>query len=163
MKRIFTATTAVALSFGMLALSAGAGTIVYPAKGQSAAKQSEDEGACHQWAKQQTGVDPDAIAQQAASGQAYVQPEGGFHSALGGGARGAALGAVGGAIGGDAGKGAAIGAGVGAAASLFRARRRTREAQQHNQAVGQEQEARLQEFESAYATCLRGRGYTVGG
>jgi hypothetical protein len=136
---------------------------VYPAKGQSPQKQAEDEGTCHQWAKQQTCTDPQMIAQANASGDAYRQPEGGFHRLLGGAGRGAALGAIGGAIGGDAGKGAAIGSAVGATAGLFRHRRQMREQQHYNQAVSNEQNARLNEFDQAYSMCLRGKGYTVGG
>lgn len=114
-------------------------------------------------AKQQTGTDPQLIAQANASGDAYRQPEGGFHRLLGGGGRGAALGAIGGAIGGDAGKGAAIGGAVGATMGVFRHRRAMREQAQFNQAVTNEQSARLNEFDQAYSTCLRGKGYTVGG
>lgn len=161
MKHALQMVAILALGISLLTSPAFAGMFVYPSKGQSPEQQSRDEGACHQWAQQQTGVNPEAIAQQAVSGQAYAQPQGGFHGLLGGGARGAALGAIGGAIGGDAGKGAAIGAAAGGAASLLRARRQVREQQQYHQAVSQEQQARLQEFEQAYGTCLRGRGYTV--
>lgn len=161
MKRSVRAIAVVAVSTGLLAPAARATMFVYPSKGQNAERQSKDEGECHQWAMQQTGVDPEVIAQQSLSGQAYNQPQGGFHGLLAGGAGGAALGAIGGAIGGDAGKGAAIGAAVGGVASLFRARRRMREQAQYSNAVAQEQEARLNEFEEAYGTCLRGRGYTV--
>jgi hypothetical protein len=161
MIRIVRISAVVALGIGLMEPSARAGMFVYPAGGQSAEQQSKDEGACHQWAQAQTGVDPLKMAQAASSGQAYVQPKGGLHEAMGGAARGAALGAIGGAIGGDAGEGAAIGAAVGSAAGLLRARRRVREQQQYQSVVNQEQQARLQEFEQAYATCLRGRGYTV--
>ncbi len=150
-----------ALSVALLTPSVWAATFVYPAKGQSPAQQSKDEGACDQWAKQQTGVDPQVLAQQALSGQAYQQPQGGFHNVLGGAAGGAALGAIGGAIGGDAGKGAAIGAAVGAGGGLLRDRRQMREQDQYNDAVKQEQQARLAEYDQAYATCLQGRGYSV--
>ena len=36
--------------------------IVYPAKGQSAQQQSQDEGQCYAWAKQSTGIDPAVVA-----------------------------------------------------------------------------------------------------
>jgi len=162
MNRIFaTVTTAVAALAVFFGQSASAGSFVYPAKGQSAEQQSKDEGACNEWAKQQTGVDPAVIAQQSLSGQAYAQPQGGFHSLLAGATGGAALGAIGGAIAGDAGEGAAIGSAVGAVGSLFQARRRVREQDQFNNAINQEQQARLGEYNEAYTTCLRGRGYTV--
>ncbi|KLU26420.1 hypothetical protein EOS_09785, partial [Caballeronia mineralivorans PML1(12)] len=74
--------------------------IIYPAKGQSAQKQNTDTAECQLWAKQTTGVDPVAIAQQGANQPAAPPQQGGM---LKGAAGGAALGAVGGAIGGDAG------------------------------------------------------------
>ena len=36
--------------------------LVYPAKGQSATRQSKDDGECYVWAKQQTGIDPAVVA-----------------------------------------------------------------------------------------------------
>jgi hypothetical protein len=151
---------ATTLAF-LMNLSAHAGQFIYPSQGQSPAQQTKDLGACDEWAKQQTGVDPAVIAQQSLSGQASVQPQGGFHNVLGGATKGAALGAIGGAIGGDAGKGAAIGSAVGAAGGLLQARRRVREQDQYSNAISQEQQARLNEYNEAYTTCLRGRGYTV--
>ena len=38
------------------------GLIIYPAKGQSQAKQDKDEAECQTWAKNNTGVDPLALA-----------------------------------------------------------------------------------------------------
>src|SRR6478735_11915863 len=88
----------------LLAGPAGA-QYVYPAKGQSPEQQKTDEGACHTWAVQQTGVDP---AKPAPPHQAGNTPTG---TTAGAGARGAARGAVAAEIvGGDAGKGAAVGA-----------------------------------------------------
>jgi hypothetical protein len=162
MDRMFpTVMTVLATLALVLGQTAHAGSFIYPSKGQNAEQQAKDEGACNEWAKQQTGVDPAVIAQQSLSGQAFVQPQGGFHSLLGGATAGAALGAIGGAIGGDAGEGAAIGSAVGAVGSLFQARRRVREQDQYNNAITQEQQARLNEYNQAYTTCLRGRGYTV--
>ena len=39
--------------------------IIYPAKGQSPQKQNSDMSECQLWAKQNTGVDPVVLAQQA--------------------------------------------------------------------------------------------------
>jgi predicted signal transduction protein with EAL and GGDEF domain len=39
-------------------LSASLGVAVFPAKGQTAEKQSQDEGECFNWSKTQTGFDP---------------------------------------------------------------------------------------------------------
>ena len=41
--------------------------IIYPSKGQTPEQQNKDQGECYVWAKQQTGVDPVAVAQQSAS------------------------------------------------------------------------------------------------
>jgi hypothetical protein len=131
--------------------------IVYPSKGQSKQQQSKDEGECHQWAKQQTGVDPQKLAEEATTGEVYQR----HHSALGGAAKGALLGVVGGAIGGDAGKGAAIGAGVGAVAGTMRSRRDLDAQHQAYDSAHATQRAQLKQYDRGYSTCMRGRGYSV--
>src|SRR5947207_3063780 len=80
---------------------------IYPARGQSQAKQEQDTYECSSWAVQQTGINqtvPPPVPQPSAP-----PPPGLFGGAF----RGAALGSVGGAIGGNAGEGAAVGAVVG--------------------------------------------------
>ena len=47
-------------------LSTSLGVVVFPAKGQAAQQQSQDEGECYAWSKGQTGVDPMAPAPAAA-------------------------------------------------------------------------------------------------
>lgn len=118
----------------------------YPARGQTQEQQNRDQGDCHVWAVQQTGVNP-----YAGSGSA-PPPSGGL---IRGAAGGAALGAVGGAIGGNAGRGAAIGAGAGA---LFGGVR------QHRQQQQQANQSQLSNdaYRNALSACMRGRGYTVG-
>ncbi|OLL31188.1 hypothetical protein BTH42_13360 [Burkholderia sp. SRS-W-2-2016] len=129
--------------------------IAYPAKGQSAQKQQQDEGACYSWAKSNTGVDPTAVA------NAPPPPSG---PAVGGGervqgaARGAAGGAVIGAIAGDAGKGAAIGATTGTVVGGSRARQNRRAQAAQSQANTQ---GAMDTFNRAWAACMQGRGYTV--
>jgi hypothetical protein len=129
--------------------------IVYPAKGQSAQQQQRDEGECHVWAKQNTGVDPAVVAQQPAPAPS---------SSVGGGERvgGAARGALGGlaigAIAGDAGKGAAIGAVAGTMAGGHRARRN---AAARDQAAANQKQSQIDTYYRAYAACLEGRGYTI--
>jgi hypothetical protein len=118
---------------------------VYPQRGQSPEQQQRDQGECHVWAVQQSGFNPGAPV-------ASAPPQGG---AVRGAARGAAIGAVGGAIGGDAGKGAAIGAGTGA---LFGSMRRADQVRQQQALEAQGQGL----YNRAVATCLGGRGYTVG-
>jgi hypothetical protein len=131
--------------------------IFYPAQGQSAQKQNSDIGACQQWAKQNTGVDPVAIAQQSGQPAAPQQQGGRLRGAAGGAAAGAAIGA----IAGDAGKGAAIGAVTGTAAGGIRQRRRNEAASQQQQAGQQQASQEMATFNRAVGACMSGRGYTV--
>jgi Glycine-zipper domain len=137
-----------------LAGAAWADVYVAPKQGQSQQQFQQDQFECHSWAQQQTGFNPSQPAVVAAP-----PPQQG--GALRGAAGGAALGAVGGAIGGDAGKGAAIGAGVGATAGLIRQNRNNRAAADATRQAQAQQQAGVQAYESAYATCLNGRGYAA--
>jgi len=140
---------------GAQSLSSSLGVVTYPSKGQSAQQQSKDEGECFAWAKQQTGIDPVAVA------SAPTQEPG---PAVGGGerVRGAARGAVGGAaigaIAGDTGKGAGIGAVAGTMAGGRQARK-NKAAQQ--QQAEQAKSGALQHFNKAFGACMEGRGYLV--
>jgi hypothetical protein len=127
---------------------------VYPKPGQSQDQFGRDQFECHNWAQQQTGVNP---SQPVASSAPAPQRGGALRGAAGG----AAVGAVGGAIGGDAGKGAAIGAGVGATVGLVRQRRANAEAAQAAQQAEASQHGALQRYDQAYGACLAGRGYQV--
>ena len=131
------------------------GTVIYPAKGQSAEQQNKDKGECHVWAVQQSGFDP--AQAQAPTG---APPAQGGERARGA-ARGAAAGAAIGAIGGDAGKGAAAGAAAGTVAGGHRkreaARQQQAQTQQQQQAYAQSQAG----YQKAQGACLEGRGYTV--
>lgn len=131
--------------------------IFYPAKGQSAKKQSSDTSECQVWAKQSTGVDPVALAQQSAQ-PAPAQQQGGR---VRGAAGGAAGGAVIGAIAGDAGKGAAIGAVTGTVVGGSRQRRSNRAATEQQQAGQQQNSQAMATFNRAVGACMSGRGYTV--
>ena len=131
--------------------------IIYPARGQSPQKQNTDPAECQLWAKQTTGVDPVAIAQQA--GQPTAQPAQG--GAIKGAAGGAALGAAVGAIAGNAGKGAAIGAVTGTAAGGLRQRRINQAAAQQQQGGEQYVSQQMSTFNRAVGACMTGRGYTV--
>ena len=137
-------------------ISSSLGVVPYPSKGQSPAQQNRDEGECYAWAKQQTGIDPMAVA------SAPPPPSG---PAAGGGerARGAARGAAAGAAVGaivddDAGKGAAAGAVVGTAAGGRQARQNKAAQQQQAQAA---KGATIQHFNKAFGACMEGRGYVV--
>jgi hypothetical protein len=123
---------------------------VYPAKGQSAAQQSKDDGECYVWAKNSTGIDP-ANPPQAAQ-EAAPAKRGGL---LKGAAAGAAIGAIGGN---DVGNAAVKGAVVGGVAQHSRNKGRA-EAQQ--QANAQQSQQSMQTYNNAYAACMSGRGYSV--
>ena len=125
------------------AFAASSGPFVYPQKGQSQAQMDQDRAACDGWARQQTGIDPNA-----------PPPSGGGRRAgktVGGAAKGAAAGAAVGAIAGDAGKGAGAGAVVGGIAGRRRGKK-------EEQAAAAEQQST---YARAFSACMEGRGYTV--
>jgi len=152
-------------------LSTSLGLVVFPAKGQTPQKQSQDEGECYAWSKGQTGVDPMAPAPAAApppAEQAAAPPPSGQRAR--GAVRGAAAGAVIGEVAdNDAGKGAAIGATVGVVKGGSEARKQEAQAQQDaakkQEATVQQQTAATQEqlnlFKKGFAACLEPKGYTV--
>jgi hypothetical protein len=149
----------VCLLAGGSGLALGQQPVIYPAKGQTTEQQKKDEGECYTWAKGQTGVDPAAVAQQAAAQPAPSGPQG---ERLRGAARGAAAGAViGGIANDDAGKGAAVGAAAGTVAGGARQRRTAQAQQQKQQQQNQATQGALANYQRAYAACLEGRGYTV--
>jgi hypothetical protein len=153
-------TVSALITFGLVWVgSVPAELYIYPAKGQSKKQQDRDEYDCHEWATQQTGVDPVQLAQQEMSSDQTVTPERG--DTVRGAAGGAALGAIGGAIGGDAGKGAAIGAAVGGLLGHRRARIEAQQQQDAMDAANQARQQKLENYDRAYATCLEGKGYTV--
>jgi len=154
MQRVAMGLMAWALTFAAAAQQ----PIIYPAKGQSPQKQNTDTAECQLWARQTTGVDPVAIAQQGANQPAAPQQQGGM---LKGAAGGAALGAMGGAIAGDAGKGAAIGAVTGTVVGGVRQRRRNQAATEQQQAGQQQASQQMATFSRAVGACMTGRGYTV--
>ena len=133
--------------------------VVYPAKGQSAEQQSKDQGECDAWAKQTTGVDPAAVAQQASAAPAAPAPQG---QRVRGALRGAAAGAVIGEIADDdAGKGAAIGATAGVVAGGARQRRQAREQQAQASAAQAQASQSIDTYQRAVNACMEGRGYVI--
>jgi uncharacterized protein YcfJ len=154
-------------------LSTSLGMVVFPAKGQTAQQQSQDEGECYAWSKGQTGVDPmappPAAAQPVQQSASAATPKA-DGSRLRGAARGAAAGAVIGEVAnGDASDGAAIGATVGVVAGGRQSRKNQQQAaeqsaQQQEQATQQQQAAQQQQldlFKKGFAACLEPRGYTA--
>ncbi|MFL5813932.1 MAG: glycine zipper family protein [Bdellovibrionia bacterium] len=134
--------------------------MVYPKEGQSSQQQSQDKAECYSWAQQQLGYDPQTLLNQSQQAGTAGQSQQG--SAVRGAGRGAAAGAIGGAIGGDAGKGAAIGAGVGGAAGARRRNQAEREQEQAHQQANAQIQQKMNNFNKAQATCLNGKGYSVG-
>jgi uncharacterized protein YcfJ len=141
-------------------VSKSLGLVVYPANKQSASQQSVDEQECYNWAKAQTGIDPQAPPPAATAAEAPKQ--GGQR--LKGAARGAAAGAVIGEVAdNDADEGAKVGAAAGAIAGGRKARheKQAHAEQTQNQAQAAQNE-RIATFRNAVGTCLQGRGYTTG-
>jgi hypothetical protein len=144
----------IALALPLLATAQN--PIAYPAKGQSAAKQSKDEGECYSWAKKQTGVDPAVLAANPPPQETGAATGGGER--VRGAARGALGGAAIGAIAGDTGKGAGVGAVAGTMVGGHKARQN--QAARNTQSQ-QAQAAQLNDYNRAWSACMSGRGYTV--
>jgi hypothetical protein len=146
-------------------LSTSLGVVVFPAKGQSAEKQSQDEGECFTWSKSQTGFDPMNPAASAPPVQAAAPPPPPpSGQRVRGAARGAAAGAVIGEVAnGDASEGAAVGATVGVLKGG--AEKRKQQAAAQEQAAQQQQQAAVNEqaalFKKGFGACLESKGYTV--
>ena len=142
-------------------VSQSLGLVVYPAKGQSGSQQSVDEQECYNWAKAQTGIDPQAPAPAPAAAPEQAKASG---QRVRGAARGAAAGAIVGEVANnDADEGAKVGATAGVLAGGHKARedKRAHEQQGKEQAQAAETE-RKATFKKAVGTCLQGRGYTTG-
>ena len=152
-------------------LSSSLGVVVFPAKGQSADKQSADEGECFTWSKSQTGFDPMNPSASAPPVQAAAPPPPPpSGQRVRGAARGAAAGAVIGEVANDdASEGAAVGAAVGAVRGGRQKRQANAQAQE--QAAAQQQQAAAQQqaavneqaalFKKGFGACLESKGYTV--
>jgi hypothetical protein len=136
-------------------LSSSLGLAPYPSKGQSAQQQNKDEGECFAWAKQQTGIDPIAVASAPTKESG---PAAGGGERLKGAARGALGGAAIGAIAGDTGKGAGIGAVAGTMAGGKQARQNKAAKEQQAE---QAKSGTLQQFNKAFSACMEGRGYLI--
>jgi hypothetical protein len=154
MRRLTPAITAAVLGAALFSMAAsGQQPIYYPAKGQSSQQQNRDQGECHVWAKQTTGIDPATLAPPQAQGASGPAVGGGERIA--GAARGAIVGEV---FGGHGGEGAVAGAMVGGA------RARRNQAAQQQAAQQQAQSAhgsQISTYNRAVGACMDGRGYTV--
>src|SRR5262249_44711483 len=155
---------------GQSSLPSSLGVFVFPAKNQTATQQSGDEGACFDWAKSQTGIDPMNIKPPEVAQQPQQDPSNaGNRSRASGAARGAARAPIVGALTGDAGGGAAHGAAVGtmAGGSAKRNAKKQAAAQQQQQQAAAEQQAQAAiaqqkaTYNKAFSACMEGKGYTV--
>ena len=165
------AVAAIAQTPPTKSLSASVGVVAFPAKGQDAQKQSQDEGECFTWSKQQTGFDPmNPSASAPPVQQAAAPAPAPSGQRVRGAARGAAAGAVIGEVADDdASKGAAVGATVGAMRGGQQKRQQQAQAQeqaaqQQQQAVQQQQAAVNEQaslFKKGFGACLESKGYTV--
>jgi hypothetical protein len=136
---------------------------VYPAQGQSSEQTERDRYECHEWAVQQTGVDP-SRADASAYERVVVQPANPPGSgALAGAIGGAIIGSI---IGGPdrAGAGLILGGATGAiigSAADANAQAAAQQTQaQYNQSAAAGR-ARADSYRRAISACLQGRGYTV--
>jgi len=145
---------------------------VFPAKGQDSSQQSQDEATCYEWAVDNTGTDPFALADQEEENkqQAAAEQQAASQAGQGSAARGAVRGAAAGALIGEiANDDASEGAAWGAAAGAVRGRRKGAQAQQQAQAQAasssEQREAatkeQLSNFQSAFSVCLEAKDYMV--
>jgi hypothetical protein len=176
MKKAITILITIAAPFAVNAQQQTLGSTmdvyVFPAEGQDAAQQSQDEVACYEWAAANTGTDPFELAEQeqADEQQAQAEQQAAEQAGQGSGARGAVRGAAAGAIIGEiADDDASKGAAYGAAAGAIRGRRKGREAQQEAQQQASAQaeqreeatEEELENFKNAFSVCLEAKDYMV--
>ncbi len=169
---VLAGTTAMAQSGGQPSIAQSLDMYVFPEKGQSATKQSEDEATCYQWGVSNSGVDPFAVQKQQAANaqQAQANQAAAAQAGQGAAARGAVGGAAAGALIGEIGSGnAGRGAAYGAAAGLLIGHHRKREQQEmaQQQAAAQAQQAQaisqsdMTNFKNAFSACLEAKDYIV--
>lgn len=136
---------------------------IFPAKGQDANQQMQDQLAAYNWATQQTGWDPykaydQLVAQGHAAQQTAEQAKGGL---VRGAARGALVGVAVGAIAGDAGKGAAIGAAAGGLSGGMRSRRTQRGAEASKEQAIEAFNTQFAQWDKNYVAAMEGKGYSI--
>jgi hypothetical protein len=149
--------TAVAQS-----VSSSLGIVVYPSNNQAASQVAKDEGECHAWARQNTGIDP-ANPMAGVQVQQAAPPPGGGASAGRGAVRGAAAaGIIGNIADEDAGEYAAVGALIGSVRGAKARQAQQAQAQQQTQAQTQAiAQERMGTFTKAFSACMEARNYTV--
>jgi hypothetical protein len=157
---------------GQKTLAATMNVYVFPSDGQDALHQGKDEADCYNWAVQNTGTDPFALAKQAEQIQQQGQAaqaqaaQKGKGSGAKGAVAGAAVGALIGEIADDKG---GEGAAIGAAAGIIGGRRHARRSQQQASAQASAQtsqamaanEQQVTNFKKAFSVCLEAKKYLV--
>ena len=142
-------------------VSSQLGLVVYPTKNQAADQVAKDEGECHAWARQNTGVDP-ANPMAGVQVQQAAPPPGGASAGRGALRGAAAAGLIGNVADEDASDFAAAGAVIGgvrgAKAQKAQAAQAQQQSQAQTQAIAQE---RMGLFTKAYGACMEARSYTV--
>ena len=179
MTKVFFATLLLGLALGVDTPPAGAqtaapapaslstqlGLVVFPAKEQTKEQQAQDEKACYDWSKEQTGIDPATVtvnADSAAAAGKAAADTATHGAAVKGAAGGAAGGAIVGGIAGDAGTGAAIGATAGAVKGRRAKKQAGKQAEQQAVAGAQGEAAgKIDAFKKGMSACLEGKGYSV--
>lgn len=138
--------------------------VIFPAKGQTAEQQKQDEIAAYDWATQQTGGwDPYAEQEKVekAGGALAQTAYGARGGAVKGAAGGALLGVAIGAIAGDAGEGAAIGATAGGLTGGARSRRTRKQATGASDAVVAAYREQFAVWDRNFVAAMEGKGYSL--
>jgi outer membrane lipoprotein SlyB len=150
----------------ILAIAAGPALaqepIIYPKKGQSSQQLEKDKYDCYQWAKKETGFDPQAPATASTPPPVKETTKAGAgRGAVGGGLIGLGVGAIAGAPG----KGAAIGAASGALIGGVRRKKHTEKQEEKEQQWTQQEAASRQQkqnyYNRAFSACMEARDYNV--
>lgn len=167
----------LAVSFLLLMATAPAMATqyVFPENGQNQEQQTQDEAYCSQWATNETGVDPMALASAPTTTATPPAPTSPPRAQPGSGLRGAARGAVAGEIMEEVDddfedwgeKGAALGAIRGRHQSRMHSAQQQSQYQSTATAQAEQQAAlndyQMSEFYQARSVCLEAKGYSVSG
>jgi hypothetical protein len=140
------------------------GMVVFPAKGQTAQQQDNDEFECLKWGADQSGVTGNSMKDPKAAGAAAAShvDSAATGAAVKGAAKGAAVGAIFGSISGNSGTGAAYGAAGGALAGrAAKKEAKANAAAQAEQKTAAENKAKLDAVKKGMTVCLESKGYTV--
>ena len=157
-------------------ISSYLGLHAFPAKNQTPDLQQQQEMACYNWGRQDSGFDPlAALAAQPSAPAVKSTPQAAAQKAgaqMKGAAGGAAAGGTVGAIAGDPAKGVEVGAMAGTIRGRAKAKRAEQQAamqaDQRQQAQAQQQaqekaqtQQKLDGFKKGFSACMEAKGYVV--